>query len=1010
MHSKYYGDGGRLDGRPQDVLINTAYAHDCADAKYLIDGLHKADLAHVMMLINQAIIPEDAGRILLKGLLELEAIPASKFPIDPANGDVYNSKDVELRALIGDDAGWLHIGRPRREAVNIGYLIATRSRILTLSETIVRFARALLKLAKDNQDVVAPDFTYLLHAHPTRLGHYLMTFLFGLLRDMDRVEQIYERFNQSPAGSGSVNGSALPMDRKMLSDYLGFDKVISHSRDGMWQVDMPMEIMSELSMLMTNLNRMADEFQIWNTAEFGTIDLPDTLCRASVIMPQKKNPYPLAYFRGVSSWLVGKSASFAAYGKGPSGNPDSRIFIYGELPEALDKVRGALNLFAAVLDDLTFKNDVLKKRATHNHSFATDLADHLTYKEKLDYRTAHQISGRLVKIMLEKELDGTGLTVALVNEASMEVIGKPVNLPEDLIDLLKDPAAIAASRQTIGGAGDESMATLFAEAEERISAFDNWLKGRKPLDFYSKLDRAVSNFIDPKGNFAELFIGSAKTYADKTAIIEGKNRSFTYGEILAQAQKISDLLGDRAGERVAIRIDDKPNLIAAIIAVHLSHGTVVSLDVSSTNGITQMVENSGPAHILYDPTAITEDVRGDVAMSWPKIKWIAAPDVDAIAGKKPNFNAKYTPPAPGKVAHLFYTSGTTGRRKGVAIDHEAYVVPGHSLNRGMGYDDSVREYVAGNISHAFPFGRVRAVFFVGGTVILDNGNIMPQKVISSIANHEGNAIGAPASVVMMLLSHFRQAFSGLADNLRWIKMGTQAVSVQAKADLVELFPKTKIVHQYGTSESPRTVFNDIRLASNPRTTGRPLPGYRVSVRDEDGHPILEAGRKGRVWMTGPHIAQKYWENAEKTEEAFQDGWFVTDDIGEIDEEGQIYLHGRRDEIINFGGQKLAPAEIEETLRPYLEDLTFVVFGVADPSGLLGEVPAICIQTDGDAKDGLDKYSDWPKRRMAIVKAAGKSIPFIPKVAFGIGEIPMTSSGKPKRKILSEMGADFLQTN
>ena len=115
----------------------------------------------------------------------------------------------------------------------------------------------------------------------------------------------------------------------------------THTRDAMWQTDPPIELMAAVVALLVNLNRLGEELQIWCTEEFDFTGFSDDMARASVIMPQKKNPYGLAYLRGLTGQLTGRLASVAAVGKTYSGNPDSRIFIYGDLPRALERARKA---------------------------------------------------------------------------------------------------------------------------------------------------------------------------------------------------------------------------------------------------------------------------------------------------------------------------------------------------------------------------------------------------------------------------------------------------------------------------------------------------------------------------------------------------------------------------------------------------------------------------------------------------------------------------------------------
>jgi len=1007
--SDYYGEGGRLSSSAAPILTKTAYAHDCKDASLLIDGLHKADLAHAIMLYEEGVIPEGVAQKLIRGLIDIQRIPAGSFPVNPELGDVYNSKDFSLKSLIGDAAGWIHAGRARREAVNIAYLIAVRKRLEYLAEGIAEFAESLLKLAQTHQDTISPDFTYLLHAHPTSLGHYLGTFLFGVLRDMDRLIESYSRLNRSPAGSGSVNGSSLPLNRERLAELLGFDSVIPHTRDAMWQVDLPMEILSNLAMMMTNLNRFADELQIWNTAEFSYVDLPDSLCRASVIMPQKKNPYPLAYFRGVSSWLTGKMASFGAHGKGVSGNPDSRIFIYGDLPEAIDKTIGALELFSAVLNDIEFRKDILEARVTESYAFTTDLADYLILEEKLDYRTAHHISGRVVKYMIDNGETGDQLTKSHVNKAAEAVAAREIDVPQSLIEKLKSPKEIVAARTSLGGAAPEQLADLFSQARDKIDEFDNWRFNLNSVLRFSLLDEVARNIIMPKAGLLELILNSAKEHPNKIAIREGKDRSVSYEGLLSQAWKMSQRFSVKREARVAIRIDDKINLMAAIIAVHFAGGVAVCLDVNDYSSMDQMMADCQPSVLLYENNKIDKDAKKKLAGSFKNLSWVDVPSIDDMDLDMFLLDSMVVPDIePNQLAHLFYTSGTTGHRKGVEITHDAYVVPAHSLNQAMSHDKDIVEYVVGNIAHAFPFGRLRALLFIGATAVVDNGVARPQKILNQLKENDCNAIAAPASVIKLLVKSFTSDFGAFSGQLRVIKMGTQSIDIQNKRLLCRLFPNTKLIQQYGASEAPRSVVNDLKTATNDDTTGRILPGYYLSVRNEQGVSIVRPGHVGRIWIKGPHTARGYWNREEKTQTAFSKGWFITDDGGSVDEFGQVSIYGRLDEVINFGGQKLHPVDLEDIIEPFADGIKFVIVGIADPEQFNGEIPVFVQETNGQT--GLSSNDTWLQTRMKITRSLGKSAKLLPKLAFNIDSIPYTGSGKPKRKLLSKQIEEYMDPN
>lgn len=484
----YFGEGGRLAQSAADALIDSAYKHDCADADVLLPGLHEADLAHAIALTECGVIPAEVAPQLLKGLLDLRAIPIAEFPIRPALGDVYNSKEALLKERLGAVAGWIHAGRARREAVNVGFLLAMRSRVLALAEAHVAFAQTALALAERHRDTLMPDFTYLQHAHPTVFGHYLLTFVYPIFRDFERLRHCFKVANASVAGSGSVNGTRLPLDRRRLAELLGCDSIATHTRDAMWQPDVPIETMAAVVALLVNLNRLGEELQVWCTAEFDAVEFSDDLARASVIMPQKKNPYGLAWIRGLTGSLLGKLASVAAVGKTYSGNPDSRVFIYGEVPRALDRTAEAVRLLTAVLAGTTLNEPLLRARATEGFSQATDLADLIMIERNVDYRTAHQIVGRLVRTTLESRIESTAVTVEMVDAAAVAVTGAPLGLTATQLARALDPAQIVASREGIGGAAPASLASMFAECRERLTSEANWL--RQTLDLLAASDAA----------------------------------------------------------------------------------------------------------------------------------------------------------------------------------------------------------------------------------------------------------------------------------------------------------------------------------------------------------------------------------------------------------------------------------------------------------------------------------------------------------------------------------------
>ncbi len=313
MHNPVLGVGSRLATGPAVELVQTAFARELADQLALFKGMSLADLAHTVMLIEAGVIPSADGASLLSALLDLDEYPPDFIPT-PESGDLYTNREAWLAART-PSVGWLGAGRARRESTTTGYRIIVRSCLLAFASALIMAGTALIERADEYRSTLMADYTYLQPAQPTTFGHYLLGFAYPLLRDLERLQALYTRNNCSPAGCGSVNGSRLPQDRNRLAELLGFDGLAQHARDAMWQPDGPIETMSVVITALVNLDRLAEDLQIFATAEFDLVELAEGHSRASVIMPQKKNPYALAYVRGATNELIGMLASVAALGR-----------------------------------------------------------------------------------------------------------------------------------------------------------------------------------------------------------------------------------------------------------------------------------------------------------------------------------------------------------------------------------------------------------------------------------------------------------------------------------------------------------------------------------------------------------------------------------------------------------------------------------------------------------------------------------------------------------------------
>lgn len=456
-------------------MIDSAYAHDVAQERFLLADLHLANLAHAVMLAEQKIVPLEESKILLPELISLVE-DGGEIDLDPKYGDLYNCVDVFLKNKIGHTAGWLHAGRPRREAVNVSFLLRSRREFLQSCLQLKEVGEALLEQARKHRCTVMSDYTYLHHAQPTTLGHYLMTFLLPIIRDLSRWKEAFKTLNSSPAGSGSVNGSRLPLDKPLLANLLGFESISIHCRDAMWQPDVPLQTVSVLSTSLTNISRVCEEWMVWNSSEFGMIELPDEFCRASVIMPQKKNPYPLAYIRGLSAQISGLFGEYSSLGKVASGFPDSRTFVYDSLIETIIKTTKAYEMFAELVRKVNFNTDRMRQIAETSMGFATDFADYLLLNARCDYRTAHTTTGQIIKFLLEQNLQPKDLSIEDLRGILNENLGKEFDMSDQDLQNILSADNIVASRVTQGSASQQEIGAMLDENSDKLTAFSEWIE------------------------------------------------------------------------------------------------------------------------------------------------------------------------------------------------------------------------------------------------------------------------------------------------------------------------------------------------------------------------------------------------------------------------------------------------------------------------------------------------------------------------------------------------------
>jgi argininosuccinate lyase len=472
--SEELGRGGRLHGSAASELVTAAYAAESAHGPRLARGLSLADLAHAVVLVEGGDLSGSDGAALLRGLLELHAVPGDEFPWDPSLGDAFNAREAELERRVGRSAaGWLSAGRPRREAFRVALRLTARAGVLELHDALVDQASALVRHAAETRAALATDYTYLQPAQPTTVGHLLLAYAYPALRDAERARASDVALGKSVAGAGGSAGSRWSIDRTRLAELLGCDGVVEHTKDAAWQTDVYVELLSTLAIVATHQSQLGQDFEIYASQEFGLVELSDAHSRASALMPQKKNPYALAAIRTQAGQASGDVASALATLHTGSARTDHFHLLNGTVPRALDEAVAIARLTASVLDGVEVRTERFARIARESFVTAADVADVLALTGEVDYRSAHTIVGRAIRELVDAG-DPSALTPAGLAAAAEATIGRPVEIDEAVLRDALDPAACAAARRQAGSSSEPAMEEMLAGLRATLTDHESW--------------------------------------------------------------------------------------------------------------------------------------------------------------------------------------------------------------------------------------------------------------------------------------------------------------------------------------------------------------------------------------------------------------------------------------------------------------------------------------------------------------------------------------------------------
>ncbi|HYS42549.1 MAG TPA: argininosuccinate lyase, partial [Geobacteraceae bacterium] len=343
-HEKLWG--GRFT-QPTDKFVEEFTASIQFDKRLYHQDI-RGSIAHARMLGKQGIIPMADVEEIVHGLQEiLDQIEAGKFDFSVSLEDIHMNIEARLSARIGEAGKRLHTGRSRNDQVALDIRLYLRDEIVEISAYLDMLIDSLIGQAEENLGVIMPGYTHLQTAQPILFSHHMLAYVEMFRRDKGRMEDCLRRVNVMPLGAGALAGTTFPIDREHVAELLDFPEVTRNSLDSVSDRDFALEFLAASSILMMHLSRFSEELILWSTSEFRFVELSDSFCTGSSIMPQKKNPDVPELVRGKTGRVYGNLMALLTVMKSlPLAYNKDMQEDKEPLFDTIDTVKGCLKVFA----------------------------------------------------------------------------------------------------------------------------------------------------------------------------------------------------------------------------------------------------------------------------------------------------------------------------------------------------------------------------------------------------------------------------------------------------------------------------------------------------------------------------------------------------------------------------------------------------------------------------------------------------------------------------------------
>ena len=433
---------------------------------------------------------------------------------------------------------------------------------------------------------------------------------------------------------------------------------------------------------------------------------------------------------------------------------------------------------------------------------------------------------------------------------------------------------------------------------------------------------------------------------DKMAIGFQKTQ-VTYGQLCSQVKAMAVRLaleyGVQKGDFVMLQGVSKPDYVVAYLAIQYLGAVSIPTDkAAKEENILDVYRYTQPRVMLTDLPITADDVN---MVSLEKLYEDVAVETQEKGVEETV--PPYTVPEASAAAEILFTTGTTGKPKGTMLSIGNIYASMHNTWHGVGMITEDCVLIPLPLNHSLGMRVLRTALYIGASVVIQNGFTFAKDIDNNITEFSCTGmVSVPASMELMY-RQMRRHFQRIMGQLRYIEVGAGSLGYAMKKKLIEEIPNTRVVNTWGSTETGGAIFLCIPEHPDKLTSlGHPIDTVELKVIDTEGNDITEKARDidsaGRMVLRGDMQMMGYYKMPEATAKALVDGWLYTNDIIYTDEDGYVYMLGRADDIINVGGEKVSPLEVENVAQEFEEIRECACIGIKDPDDVLGQIPVLFV--------------------------------------------------------------------